>query len=379
MDKKKISISATRMTMFLQCRWKYWSNYVLHKPKLPNISFKLGISVHDSLKIAGLIWKKKEKFTAYDFGKVKKMYTEIAAKEGIQDLSVYDEGMRMVLEKMRGFEVGKIVTVEDKFDVTTSDGVPIIGAMDKIVELNEDTLLIVDYKTSKFIYTQAEMKNDIQLSVYDIVANIKFPQYKRIILSLDYLRTAEPVYTYRTNKERKSFSQYMSAVYSEMVNLEEKDAKPALNDMCNWCDFRNECPAYIEATKSDKLFKKKLEDQKEDELVAEYLDIRNRKRALDNYEKRLKSYIMEKIRNDEKDLVGENNIIYVRQNPSVVYDPKTVYKFVQLNDFLKMVKISKRSFDEYTEDNPVDKSKIIETATKKYTNPFLAVRNIKRK
>jgi len=378
MDKKKISISATRMTMFLQCRWKYWSNYVLHKPKLPNISFKLGISVHDSLKIAGLIWKKKEKFTAYDFGKVKKMYTEIAAKEGIQDLSVYDEGMRMVLEKMRGFEVGKIVTVEDKFDVTTSDGVPIIGAMDKIVELNEDTLLIVDYKTSKFVYTPVEMKNDTQLSIYDIVANIKFPQYKRIILCLDYLRS-EPVYTYRTNKERKSFSQYMSAVYSEMVNLEEKDAKPALNDMCNWCDFRNECPAYIEATKSDKLFKKKLEDQKEDELVAEYLDIRNRKRALDNYEKRLKSYIMEKIRNDEKDLVGENNIIYVRQNPSVVYDPKTVYKFVQLNDFLKMVKISKRSFDEYTEDNPIDKSKIIETATKKYTNPFLAVRNIKRK
>ena len=378
MDKKKISISATRMTMFLQCRWKYWSNYVLHKPKLPNISFKLGISVHDSLKIAGLIWKKKEKFTAYDFGKVKKMYTEIAAKEGIQDLSVYDEGMRMVLEKMREFEVGKIVTVEDKFNVTTNEGVPIIGAMDKTVELNEDTLLVVDYKTSKFVYTPVEMKNDTQLSIYDIVANIKFPQYKRIILCLDYLRS-EPVYTYRTNKERKSFSQYMSAVYSEMVNLEEKDAKPALNDMCNWCDFRNECPAYIEATKSDKLFKKKLEDQKEDELVAEYLDIRNRKRALDNYEKRLKSYIMEKIRNDEKDLVGENNIIYVRQNPSVVYDPKTVYKFVQLNDFLKMVKISKRSFDEYTEDNPVDKSKIIETATKKYTNPFLAVRNIKRK
>ena len=378
MDKKKISISATRMTMFLQCRWKYWSNYVLHKPKLPNISFKLGISVHDSLKIAGLIWKKKEKFTAYDFGKVKKMYTEIAAKEGIQDLSVYDEGMRMVLEKMREFEVGKIVTVEDKFNVTTNEGVPIIGAMDKTVELNEDTLLVVDYKTSKFVYTPVEMKNDTQLSIYDIVANIKFPQYKRIILCLDYLRS-EPVYTYRTNKERKSFSQYMSAVYSEMVNLEEKDAKPALNDMCNWCDFRNECPAYIEATKSDKLFKKKLEDQKEDELVAEYLDIRNRKRALDNYEKRLKSYIMEKIRNDEKDLVGENNIIYVRQNPSVVYDPKTVYKFVQLNDFLKMVKISKRSFDEYTEDNPIDKSKIIETATKKYTNPFLAVRNIKRK
>lgn len=88
---------------------------------------------------------------------------------------------------------------------------------------------------------------------------------------------------------------------------------------------------------------------------------------------------MEKIKNDEKDLVGGDKLIYVRQNPSMLYDPKAVYKAVPLNDFLKMVKISKRSFDGYAEDNPIDKSKIMETATKNYTNPFLAVRNIKRK
>jgi len=378
MNKKNIKMSATRMSTFLQCKYKYFCNYILHKPKLPNISFKLGISVHDALKTAGEIWKKKEKFTKYDFEKVKKAYIEKAAQEGIQDLGIYDEGMNMVLEKMRDFEVGKIVTVEDKFNVVTDDGVPIIGAMDKVVELNKDTILVVDYKTSKYVYTQAEMKSDIQMSIYDLVANIKFPQYKRIILTLDYLRSTS-VYTYRTNKERKSFSQYLLAVYNEMLNLEERDAKPLLNDMCNWCDFRNECPAYIEASKNDKVIKKKLEDQNEDELVSEYLDIRNRKRVLDNYEKRLKSYIIEKIKNDEKDLVGGNNLIYIRQNPSTLYDPKAVYKSVPLNDFLKMITVSKRSFDEYVEDNPIDKSRIMETATKNYTNRFLAVRNINRK
>jgi len=378
MNKKNIKMSATRMSTFLQCKYKYFCNYILHKPKLPNISFKLGISVHDALKTAGEIWKKKEKFTKYDFEKVKKAYIEKAAQEGIQDLGIYDEGMNMVLEKMRDFEVGKIVTVEDKFNVVTDDGVPIIGAMDKVVELNKDTILVVDYKTSKYVYTQAEIKSDIQMSIYDLVANIKFPQYKRIILTLDYLRSTS-VYTYRTNKERKSFSQYLLAVYNEMLNLEERDAKPLLNDMCNWCDFRNECPAYIEASKNDKVIKKKLEDQNEDELVSEYLDIRNRKRVLDSYEKRLKFYIMEKIKNDEKDLVGGDKLIYIRQNPNTFYDPKAVYKAVPLNDFLRMVKISKRSFDEYTEDNPIDKSKIVETATKNFTNPFLSVRNINRK
>jgi len=262
--------------------------------------------------------------------------------------------------------------------VTTDDGVMLTGALDKVIELADDSLLISDYKTSKFVYTQVEMKNDIQLSMYDVVANIKFPQYKRIILCLDYLRSG-PVYTYRSNKERKSFSQYLLAVYNEMLNLKEKDVEPSLNDMCNWCDFRNECPAYIEAAKKDKVLKKKLEDQDEDELVSEYLDIRSRKRVLDSYEKRLKFYILEKIKNDEKDLVGGNSVIYIRQNPSTVYDPKVVYKSVPLNAFLKMITVSKRLFDEYVEDSPIDKSKIIETATKNYTNPFLAVRNINRK
>ena len=120
MDKKNIKMSATRMSTFLQCRWKYWANYVLHKPKLPNVSFKLGVAVHKALEVAGLIWKKKEKFTKYDFEKVRKTYIERAAQEGIQDLGIHDEGMSMVLDKMRSFEVGKIINVEDEFNVILS-------------------------------------------------------------------------------------------------------------------------------------------------------------------------------------------------------------------------------------------------------------------
>jgi len=377
MSKMNIKMSATRMSMYLQCKWKYWSNYILHKPKLPNISFKLGISVHDALKVAGKIWQKKEKFTSYDMQKIKDIYRKTAAKEGIESLEVYEEGLHMVLDKIRDFEVGKIIEVEDKFEVTTGDGVPIIGAMDKIIELGEETGLIVDYKTSKFFYTPDEMKNDIQLSIYDVVGNIKFPQYKRIILCLDYLR-GEPLYTYRTYQERKTFSKYLLAVYSEILKLEERDAKPSLNDMCNWCDFKNDCPAYIEASNSNKIFKKKLENCNEDELVKEYTGIRSRKRVLDNYEKKLKTYILEKINNDAKNLVGEKNVVYIRQNPSTVYNPKAVCDAVPLSEFLKMVSVSKRLLDGYMEENGIDRAKIMETAIKSYTNPFLAVRNINK-
>lgn len=371
-----IAMSATRMAMYLQCKWKYWSNYILHKPRLPNIAFKLGIAAHETLKVAGKIWQKKEKFTAYDIKKIKEIYTKVAAREGIQNLGIYDEGLSMVLRKLKDFEVGKIIGVEDKFEAATGDGVIIIGAMDKIVELNDETVLVVDYKTSKTAYTSQEMKEDIQLSIYDVAASIKFPAYKRIILCLDYLKLGTSLYTYRTYKERKNFSRYLLAVYNELLQLREEDAVPTLNDFCNWCDFKDDCPAYVEASKRNKVFKKKLENCSENELVTEYLDARNRKRVLDNYEKKLKAFIIEKIGSDEKDLIGQSNMIYIRQNSSTIYDPKTVYNAVPLEEFLKMVSVSKKLADEYLEDDQGTKVKIIETARKGYTSPFLSSRKI---
>jgi RecB family exonuclease len=344
-------------------------------PRKPNISFKLGTAIHESLKVAGLIWKKKENFTKYDIQKIKEAYRKEAAKEGIEDMAVYNEGMLMLTSKLKDFESGKIIEVEDRFEVTTDEGIMLIGAIDKAVELADDSLLIVDYKTSKFNYTAEEMKHDIQLSIYDIAASIKFPGYKRIILCLDYLRS-EPAFTYRSHKERKNFTQYMLAIYNEMLSLEEKDATATINEFCNWCDFKDECQEYRKAAVVDEKFEKKNpENCTDDELAGEYIKTKNRKRILDNYERKLKGYILAKIKADEEDLEGAGKTIYVRQNPSTTYDPKSVHSVVPLNEFLRMISVSKKKADEYLEDVPsIDKAKIMETAAKSYTNPFLAIR-----
>lgn len=375
MSTYKIKMSATRMSMYLQCKWKYWCNYVLHLPRKPNISFKLGTAIHESLKVAGLIWKKKENFTKYDIQKIKEAYRKEAAKEGIEDMAVYNEGMLMLTSKLKDFESGKIIEVEDRFEVTTDEGIMLIGAIDKAVELADDSLLIVDYKTSKFNYTAEEMKHDIQLSIYDIAASIKFPGYKRIILCLDYLRS-EPAFTYRSHKERKNFTQYMLAIYNEMLSLEEKDATATINEFCNWCDFKDECQEYRKAAVVDEKFEKKNpENCTDDELAGEYIKTKNRKRILDNYERKLKGYILAKIKADEEDLEGAGKTIYVRQNPSTTYDPKSVHSVVPLNEFLRMISVSKKKADEYLEGvSAIDKAKIMETAAKSYTNPFLAIR-----
>ena len=377
MDKKKtITMSATRMQMYLTCKWKYYCNYVLHLPRKANASFKLGIAVHESLAVAGDIWKKNEKFTEKDIVKIKAMYNKVAAKEGIADTNVYHEGLAMVMARVNDFANGTILTVEDKFKVTTNEGVMLIGAMDKVEELSEDTILVTDYKTSKYFETTSELKADIQLSVYDAVASIKYPNYKRIILSLDYLRGV-PVYTYRTEAERKGFLEYMLAIYEEMLVLKKEKCVPMLNDLCNWCDFTDHCTAYQEALAGKSFIKKKPEDYDTEELVKDYLDIKSRKRIIDNREKQLKFYILDKIKADEEDVIGQGKRLYIRQNSSTKYDPKTVFESLPLDDFLSTVKVTKSKVDDFMIKSPASKIKIMETASKNYTSPFLAHKNLK--
>jgi len=375
---KEILMSATRMSTYLTCKYKYWCTYVLKYPRKSNVSFKLGIAVHGALAKAGEIYKDKEMLTANDIKKVKEEYRKIAAQEGIQNMSIYDDGIEMVLSRINEFGSGKIISIETNFRTTTPDGVTVIGAMDKVIELNPETLLVVDYKTSKYQMTSSELKSDTQLSMYDLVASIKFPDYKRIILSLDYLRN-EPLYTYRTLKERRTFAKYLLAVYTEMMKLEENKAVPTINDMCNWCDHRDVCNAYKDSVLERSIFKKNLNEYTDEELVQEYVNVKNRSRILYEYETQLKTHILEKIRTEEKDLVGDNKQIYIKQTPMTSYDARTIFEHVPKQDFLNMVSMGKKSVDEYMREHPEIKPIIMSTAQKGYTSPFLAYKTIKGK
>jgi len=377
-DKKPISMSATRVSSYLTCKYKYWCGYVLRIPRKANVSFKLGIAVHDALATAGEIWKKKGEFAAHDIRKIKETYRKVAAKEGLQSMSLYDDGLEMVLNRVDNFGLGEIKTIEDRFRVTTDDGIIIIGAMDKAEELDEDTLLIVDYKTSKYVSNADELKSDIQLSMYDLVASIKYPGYKRIILSLDYLRH-EPVYTYRTVKERKTFAKYLVAINKEMDSLTEKDAKPAINDMCNWCDYKDNCPDYKNILSEKSIFKKNLTKYDKEELVKEYLSVKSKSRILYNFEMELKRHIIELINTEGQDLIGEDKQLYIKQNRNMQYDTATAFSLLPKQDFLRMAKVSKKQMDEYLRSNPDVRPKVMETARKNFTSPFLAYKTIRGK
>jgi hypothetical protein len=246
--------------------------------------------------------------------------------------------------------------------------------MDRIEEIDEDSLMIIDYKTSKTNPTGDQLRNDIQLSIYDLVASIKWPEYERIILCLDLLKS-DFYYTYRSKEEREEFSKYLKAVYDEMLALKKKDVRPDLNFFCAWCDFKDYCKAYKRVCQKVDYKFSTLKEVSDEDLIQEWNKIRSTKKILEGRERELSMSIIEKIRRGGSNLVNNHGEeIYIRQNSRTNYDLSTVHGLVPIEDFLKMVNLNKKAVENYFDDNPIVKDKILKTAKSNYTSPFLALK-----
>lgn len=384
---KEIKLSATRINMFLECKLKYWFNYHDHLPKMMNPAFKLGIACHEVLESAGHIWQEKEEFSEEDRKDLMELYDEISVREGLGDYGIHLIGKEIVNSKLDNFwiDIGrKIIGIEEKFgtadsdDVFTDEGVPLIGAMDLVTEVDEDTLLVVDYKTSANTPTTDKLKHDPQLSIYDLVASIKWPQYKRIILRLDFLKSS-PMDTYRTPEEREEFSHYLSKLHKGMCELQKRDAKPSLNVFCSWCDFKDYCKSYKKAYEKGNYSFEAAEKYNDSKLINEWTRVRDTKKILETRERELAMFLMERIRESGKDIVDDGETaLYVRKNRRVEYDPKTVYENVPSKEFVKMVRLNKAKVEKYINKRPRVKDVITSKANYNFTSPFLASKKSKK-
>ena len=381
---REIKLSATRISSFLECKYKYWCNYVEHLPKVPSPAFRLGTAVHEALELAGNIWMKKEKFTKADKKKIMDKYLEVSVSEGIEDHAVHLEGKRLVKKRIDNFATGgKMLGLELKFgfrggeDIRTKDDVPLMGAIDKVMEIDEDTLLIVDYKTSKTAPTADQMRADTQLSIYDYVAKKKWPHYKRIILSLDLLKH-DMLFTYRTDEERDDFEDYLKVVYDQMVNMTKKEAKPQLNTFCPWCDYKEYCDTYQKACKrSDYKFMgaTKLE---QDKLVEEWQSVKSIKKILEERDRELSMILMEKIKREDISPTWGDKEVYIRQNARTEYDPEVIARVVPPDQLMKMINVNKRALTDYANDNPAVRDLILDSSRTNFTTPFLATKKLRK-
>ncbi|WNY23746.1 hypothetical protein MmiHf6_10610 [Methanimicrococcus hongohii] len=254
--------SHSRLSTFEKCPLSYKYKYLDKiKPEIPFIGIEayMGSTVHESLEY---LYRRQKKMPDADISLILLLdkYETIWDENWSEDIKIVKEGMTKEDYFLQGkkiladyyknnqpFDKEKTLSVEERIDVNI-EGFKIMGFIDRIAVNNETgNLEIHDYKTSGRLPQISDLQNDRQLSLYQIGARKKYPEYdeKEAVVIYHYLKFNEEFRFHKTDEE-------LNAVKNDIVDLIqtieltswENNFKPRVSKLCNWCEFSTICPAF---------------------------------------------------------------------------------------------------------------------------------------
>ena len=119
------------------------------------------------------------------------------------------------------------------------------GYIDRLDKIADGHVSVHDYKTSSRVPPQAKADQDRQLGLYALAVHQRYPEVKKIDLIWHYVRFDEEVCSSRNQKQLDSMiSSTVSLIKEVEAATERKDFPTKTSILCNWCDFKAQCPEY---------------------------------------------------------------------------------------------------------------------------------------
>lgn len=167
----------------------------------------------------------------------------------------FEEGVRMLrwfYEKNAPWKYS-ILDLESRFAVTLPDEHTgrthiLTGIIDRIDKLGDHAYEIIDYKTSRKMPSQEALDNNLQLSLYSLGIQKRWPHIRaeEIVLSLYFLKHGEKLSTRASDATTDATKKHILTTIEEIENRieQKKGFEPSPGPLCDWCGFRPLCPAW---------------------------------------------------------------------------------------------------------------------------------------
>lgn len=184
-----------------------------------------------------------------DEARAQKVFGEAWTESGLVGALIYREGLDLVRMFVRSEGVvdhRDVLAVEKEFRLPLGR-FTVIGSIDRVNRVDDETIEVVDYKTNRALFTREEVEDSLQLSLYEVAARRIWPWAKKVRLSFAMLRHGLRMTTSRTPEQLEAALAYAETLGK--MTEEAGDFRPRVTGNCAYCDFRDRCPAYASALK----------------------------------------------------------------------------------------------------------------------------------
>ena len=226
--------SFTRLETYRRCPFQYKLRYQHHLPGQPRPGTRLAIALHAALAsfyrdLPAVPWPD-TLVGAFD--------AQWPAQLSERDLRAMEEGRALLVDYFRrqGDNWPRVRFVEEPFRLELGR-YTLVGTLDRVDELLDGTLQIVDYKTAR---TPPQAPDTFQLDVYQLGLAAKTGELASRIV-FEYLRHG---IQHVVEVDDRNLRQTVERVESVVAAVEADDTlHPQPGEYCRRCDYIAYCPA----------------------------------------------------------------------------------------------------------------------------------------
>ena len=247
------TLSPSKITAFTNCPLAFRFSVVEHLPEPPSPAALKGTLVHRALELL---------FTEYPPGSRSRDAAQKALDAAWRELQDGDEldGLRLDEAETIAFLVDARVLVDRYLELedpdgvraiglelnlsTEIDGVTVRGIIDRLDELDDGSLAVVDYKTGRAPRTEQSKSRLSGVQMYALMCEAELGRRPSVIRLL-YLRDRIVISAAPTDQAMRGTRQRALGVWSAIERAcKEDDFRPNPSSLCRFCAFQAYCPSF---------------------------------------------------------------------------------------------------------------------------------------
>lgn len=242
---EKLELSYSKLKTYLECPYRYKLVYVRRFHAPPNPYSSLGHSIHKALE---LFYTREGKtlddlIHAYHDGWEHEGYGD-----SIQAMEFFERGEN-ILKRFYDNECKqeKQVLFSEKTFKIDLKFCWLRGIIDQIERLPDGTIEVIDYKTHKTMWTKKAVRQDLQLTVYNLACR-EAMGLKPDILTYYFLSKGRKLSTTRTRSDERKM---VSLLKKTCRKIQKKKFEPNKKS-CYRCNFTGRCEHADKETSSNR-------------------------------------------------------------------------------------------------------------------------------